>query len=121
MRKKKIKKKVTEQTQSSPQQTSSDEKCNHDYTIDDYDPDLVGTEFLFTWPREHVQPIQFHGMDIGPYEVRLTLRPSETVESLRLRAMKYLDAIAEREYTRKLDNFLKRIKTTQDIVKASKS
>jgi hypothetical protein len=55
-------------------------------------------------------------MDIGPYEVRLTLRPGETVEDLRQKAMKYLDAIADREYNRKLDNFLKRIKTTQDKV-----
>lgn len=49
-------------------------------------------------------------MDLGPWEVTLTLRPNETISDLHKRATAYLDQIAEKEYNHKLPEFLKRIK-----------
>ena len=101
-------------------QLEDEKKCNHGYTIDEYDPDLVGSQFLFSWGREHIQPVEFNGMDIGPWEVRLTLRPNETIAQLHVRASSYLDQIAEKEYNRKLPKFLERIKTASNEARGYK-
>lgn len=117
MRKRSAIKKSSAEIPPSSRRKQSEKKRNRGYTISEHDPDLVGTQFTFSWGREHIQPVQFNGFDLGPWEVTLTLRPGESIDDLHLRATEYLDAIADREYKHKLPRFLNRIK---DAVKQAK-
>jgi hypothetical protein len=68
------------------------------------------TEITVTWGREHVSPIQFCGMDIGPFSATVRLREGETPRQAFDRTMAMLDEWAQDEYRRKLPAFLARVR-----------
>lgn len=75
--------------------------------------DYTGTELLITWGREHVQPMRFQGMDIGPFEMRLVIKTGESPMEAKQRGMKHLNAMAEEEYQLKLPRFIQRCRETE--------
>lgn len=72
------------------------------------DTDYEGTRLLVTWGREHIQPVRFQGMDIGPFDMVVVVLEGEGPINAYRRAMRQLNLIAEEEYQSKLPNFLKR-------------
>jgi hypothetical protein len=67
-------------------------------------------ELTVTWGREHVQPVQFCGLDLGPFSMTVRVRAGETTQAAASRAFSALDVIAEAEYRRKLPQFLARVR-----------
>ena len=74
------------------------------------DHEYEGEPIDVTWGREHVQPVQYNGMDIGPFSMTTKIRKGETPVSAAARAMLQLDAIAQNEFKTKLPAFLQRIR-----------
>lgn len=68
-----------------------------------------------SWGKEHIQPFRFQGMDIGPFEMTVTIREGETpIEAFR-RAREQLDAMAEEEYALKLPRFRERVRESGEV------
>lgn len=61
-----------------------------------------------TWGREHIQPVRFQGMDVGPFDMTVVVQDGETPLGAYRRGIKRLNEIAEVEYQSKLPTFLKR-------------
>lgn len=100
---------------------SEDESSTHVYSIDEHDSSLVGSELRLSWGREHLQPIEFHGLDIGPFEMTLTVRDGESISDVYEKGMNVLDQIAERAYIRKRKRYIERIKEMSEYVKVKKN
>lgn len=79
------------------------------------DTDYAGTKLLVTWGREHVQPMPFQGMDIGPFSAVVRVLEGETPLETSRRVMLQLDAIAEEEYERKLPKFKERCRAMEKL------
>lgn len=69
--------------------------------------DYAGTELRVTWGKEHLQPLRFQGMDIGPFEMGVVVHEGETPLQAKRRAMKHLNAMAQDEIDEKLPAFKK--------------
>lgn len=54
--------------------------------------------------------MQYHGFDVGPFELKVQVRPGDNIAELWAAAMEVLDALAQQEYAAKRDAFLKRVK-----------
>lgn len=76
------------------------------------------TQLTVTWGREHFQPIQFHGFDVGPFEAVVTVQAGETVEQAFGRAQARLRELAEAEWPAKLEAYLDRIRQLGARMKA---
>ncbi len=79
---------------------------------------MAGEQLRVTWGREHFQPIQYHGMDVGPFELTVTLGDDESVLEAYRRARAQLQEIARLEHETKLAEFLGRIETTAQTMRA---
>ncbi len=73
-------------------------------------PDGTVIDLLVTWGREHVQPVQFQGMDIGPFAMTVRVQSGESPAEVYRRTMVVLDQLAEANYQQKLPRFLERVK-----------
>ena len=65
---------------------------------------------LVTWGKEHIQPVRFQGMDIGPFAMTLPIMQGETPGQCKRRAMAQLNAMAEEELAEKKPRFIQRCK-----------
>ncbi len=63
-----------------------------------------------TWGREHLQPVQYQGLDIGPFSMTVVVQKGETPLMAKRRAMKHLNEMGKDELQAKLPAFLKRVK-----------
>lgn len=70
----------------------------------------AGTVLHVTWGKEHVQPLRFQGIDIGPFAMDVVVHEGETPLDAKNRAMKWLNAMAEEEYAEKRPRFIARCK-----------
>lgn len=65
--------------------------------------------------REHIQPFRFNGLDIGPFEMTVTIRAGETPLQAKRRAMVHLVAMAEEEFREKLPRFKQRVRESGEV------
>jgi GTP cyclohydrolase III len=77
--------------------------------------DYEGEKLTVTCGKEHIQPFRFQGMDIGPFEMTVTIMEGETPLDAKRRAMKHLAAMAEEEYREKLPRFQARVRESGEI------
>jgi hypothetical protein len=70
-----------------------------------------------TWPREHFQPIEFHGMDLGPFSMSVTIQRGETPEEAHDRGMRRLGHMADDLFPRKLEAYLDRVGSVDKAVR----
>ena len=54
--------------------------------------------------------MRFHGLDVGPFTIKTTVRPGETIETATRRALKDLDRMAEIDLDERLPGFLSRVR-----------
>lgn len=80
--------------------------------IDDH-ADYEGTSIDVTWGKEHTQPVQYQGLDIGPFSMTVVVHKGETPLRAKRRAMQHLNLMAEEEYQLKLPKFIERCKGTK--------
>lgn len=76
--------------------------------LDDLGEDVE--ELTVTWGRQHVQPVQYQGMDVGPFSLTLRLREGETLQQAYNRGMARLEEMARRDYEHRLPKFIDRIR-----------
>lgn len=76
--------------------------------------DYAGTQLTVTWGKEHIQPIRFQGMDIGPYTMQIVVHQGESPIEAKRRAMQHLNVMAEEELAEKLPRFIQRCKDAAD-------
>ena len=69
-----------------------------------------------TCGKEHFQPIQYHGLDIGPFTVRLQLTDGETFEQAHTRAFKLLRKLADRELKARVPAYLEKVTKVASMV-----
>ncbi len=80
-------------------------------TISIPDPtDYTGTQMVVHWGREHIQPLRFQGMDLGPFSMEIVVHEGETPLQASRRAMRHMNAMAEEELAVKLPRFIARCK-----------
>lgn len=72
--------------------------------------DYTGTQLTVHWGREHIQPLRFQGMDIGPYSMEIVVHNGETPVQACRRAMLHMNEMAEEEFAEKLPRFIQRCK-----------
>lgn len=65
--------------------------------------------------REHVQIARFNGMDIGPFEMTVTVLEGETPLDAKRRAMVHLVAMAEEEFREKLPRYKQRLRESGEF------
>ena len=70
--------------------------------------DYAGTKLLVTWGKEHIQPVRFQGLDVGPFDMTVVVQDGESPLDAYHRGIRHLNAIAEAEYETKLPAFIKR-------------
>ncbi|MGB1142425.1 MAG: hypothetical protein ACPG1A_16110 [Halioglobus sp.] len=70
--------------------------------------DYAGTTIHVTFGKEHIQPVRFQGMDVGPFGMDVTVQPGESPVEAKRRAMVHLEAMADEEYNEKLPAFIAR-------------
>ena len=75
----------------------------------------------FVWGREHYQPIQYHGFDVGPFELCVSIDGEADIEKVQDGAMAILDEIAKREFIKKRDAYLERVRHLADFMEAQRS
>ena len=63
---------------------------------------------LVTWGKEHIQPVRFQGMDIGPFTMTVPIMQGETPGQCKRRVMAHLNVMAEEELAEKLPRFIQR-------------
>lgn len=77
----------------------------------------VGTQVKFASGREHFQPIKFHGFDIGPFEITITIdQGSPPLEALQKRARSLLQAMKEEEFKFEREAYLQRVKDLDEFM-----
>lgn len=75
------------------------------------DPDDEGgDEITVTLAAEKYAPIQYQSFDIGPFVIRTTRRPGETIAEVFARVMPELRAQAAQEFAARLPEHLARVK-----------
>lgn len=74
-----------------------------------------GEELRVSWGKEHIQPFRFQGMDIGPFEMTVTIKEGESPLDAFRRARVQLDAMAEEEYRLKLPRFQQRVRESGEV------
>ena len=72
--------------------------------------DYTGTQMVVHWGREHIQPLRFQGMDLGPFSMEIVVHEGETPLQASRRAMRHMNAMAEEELAEKLPRFVARCK-----------
>ena len=70
----------------------------------------AGTTIHVSWGKEHIQPLRFQGIDIGPFAMDVVVLDGETPLDAKRRAMKHLNAMAEEEIREKMPRFIQRCK-----------
>lgn len=74
------------------------------------DTDYTGTQLTVHWGREHIQPMKFQGMDLGPFSMEVVVHKGETPFEASRRAMRHMNQMAEAELGTKLPRFIQRCK-----------
>lgn len=70
--------------------------------------DYTGTTVHVTWGKEHIQPLRFQGLDIGPFAMDVVVLEGETPLQAKRRAMAHLNEMAEDELREKMPRFIQR-------------
>lgn len=68
----------------------------------------AGTTIHVTWGKEHIQPLRFQGLDIGPFAMDVVVLEGETPLQAKRRAMVHLNEMAEEEVNEKMPRFIER-------------
>lgn len=79
---------------------------------------IPGGAISFSWGREHYQPIQFHGFDVGPFEITTPINGEVDIVRVQAGVMDVLDGIAKREFERKRVEYLARVKDLDEFMEA---
>ena len=82
------------------------------------DVDYTGDQLTVTWGREHIQPIQFNGCDVGPFSMTVMIGNNESPAQAAARAMRWLDCIAAEEMRRKIPEFLSHVREADRVTRA---
>ncbi len=77
------------------------------------DVNYAGTVLTVTWGKEHVQPLRFQGMDIGPFTMAVMVLDNETPLQAKRRAMVHLNVMAEEEAEEKMPRFIERCRKAE--------
>lgn len=77
--------------------------------------DYTGTPLLVTWGKEHIQPLRFQGMDLGPFAMTVVIEEGETPLAAMRRAMRQMNAMAEEQLAEKMPRFVQRCKDAEDF------
>ena len=72
--------------------------------------DLGGDEITIILGQEKYAPVQYHSFDVGPFIVKTTRRPGETVAEVYERLMPELRACSQRAFDEALPRFLERVR-----------
>lgn len=72
--------------------------------------DYTGTQLVVHWGREHIQPLRFQGMDLGPFSMEIVVHEGESPLQASQRAMRHMNAMAQEELDEKLPRFIARCK-----------
>ncbi len=73
-------------------------------------PEMGGDEVTIILAAEKFAPVQYHSFDIGPFMVKTTTRPGETLTDARKRVMPELRRQAEEEFKERLTEHLERVR-----------
>jgi len=68
-----------------------------------------------TWGKEHIQPLRFQGMDIGPFAMTVVIEKDETPLAAYRRAIRQMNIMAEEELDTKLPRFVQRCKDAENF------
>ena len=72
--------------------------------------DEGGDEVTVILAAEKFAPVQYHSFDIGPFMVKTTRRPGETLGEVRARVWPELRAMATAEFAERLPEHLARVR-----------
>jgi hypothetical protein len=78
-------------------------------------------ELIVTWGKELFQPLKYHSIEIGPYQMTVIPEKGETMQQAAERTLALLDEIAEAEMHRKTIRFLERIRKLNLLIKSNTS
>lgn len=87
---------------------------NNVLAVVDDNTNYTGTQLTVHWGREHIQPLRFQGMDLGPYSMEVVVHEGETPIQAKRRAMHHMNAMAEEDLAVKLPRFVQRCKESTD-------
>jgi hypothetical protein len=73
--------------------------------------DEGGDEVTVVLAAEKFAPVQYHSFDVGPFMVKTTRRPGETLREVRARVMPELCAQQEAEFNERLPLHLARVRS----------
>jgi hypothetical protein len=82
----------------------------------DLENDDSGQTVEATWGKEYFQPVQFHGVDVGPFAGRTIVRPGETIGRAIARLHEELREAAETISNRKQASYLDSMTNLRDQV-----
>jgi hypothetical protein len=74
------------------------------------------TSLMVTWGRETHQPMKFHSLEIGPYQMTVTVGEGESVRQAADNALAAMELIARSELDRKIKLFLGRARLINSVV-----
>jgi hypothetical protein len=69
---------------------------------------------------EKYAPIQYHSFDVGPFMVKTTRQPGETLEQVYERVMPVLRAMQAEEFKKELPLHLERARTAANAARGSR-
>ncbi len=84
-----------------------------------FTPEAGRRTIKVTWGEENFHPVAYNGFKVGGIELVVDVPPNQTIEECYEQTYARLDAIVAKQFERKLEGFIERLRTAGQAVKVS--